>query len=107
MLKFLNKLFDGNTRTLEKLKPIVAQVNALEEGIKKLKDKELPGKTAEFKKRLAGGESLDDIMPEALATIREAIRRITGERAYDVQLLSALTLYHGQISEQKTGEGKT
>lgn len=107
MLKFLGKLFDGNTRTLEKLKPIVAQVNALEEGIKKLKDKELPGKTAEFKKRLAGGESLDDIMPEALATIREAIRRITGERAYDVQLLSALTLYHGQISEQKTGEGKT
>lgn len=107
MLKFFNKLFDGNTRSLEKLQPIVAQVNALEEGIKKLDSNDFPGKTAEFKKRLSEGVSLDDILPEALAVVREAIFRITGERAYDVQLLSALTLYHGRIAEQKTGEGKT
>jgi len=107
MFNFLTKIFDNNSREIEKLKPIVAQVNALEDSIKKLKDKELPGKTAEFKKRLQNGESLDDILPEALATIREAIRRVTGERAYDVQLISALSLYKGRIAEQKTGEGKT
>lgn len=107
MFKFLTKLFDNNAREIDKLKPIVEQVNAFEESIKKLKDKELPGKTAELKKRLQNGESLDDIIPEALATIRESIRRVTGERAYDVQLLSALTLFKGRISEQKTGEGKT
>ena len=107
MLNFLSKLFDGNARQLDKFKPIITQINNFEESIKKLKDKELPGKTAEFKKRLASGESLDDILPEALATIREGIRRVTGERAYEVQLLAALSLYHGRISEQKTGEGKT
>jgi preprotein translocase subunit SecA len=107
MLSFLSKLFDGNSRQLDKFTPVVAKVNAFEESIKKLKDKELPGKTAEFKKRLAGGETLDDILPEALATIRESIRRVTGERAYDVQLLAALSLYNGRIAEQKTGEGKT
>ncbi|MFH1244257.1 MAG: preprotein translocase subunit SecA [bacterium] len=107
MLNFLTKIFDGNARQLTALQPIVDQVNAFEESIAKLKNKELPGKTAEFKKRLAGGESLDTILPEALATIREAIHRVTGERAYDVQLLAALSLYHGRIAEQKTGEGKT
>jgi len=107
MLNFLTKFFDGNARQLTALQPIVDQVNAFEDTISQLKDKELPGKTAEFKKRLEGGQSLDDILPEALATIREAIRRTTGERAYDVQLLAALSLYHGRIAEQKTGEGKT
>lgn len=107
MLGFLSRLFDGNARQLESLRSVVARVNDFEESIKKLKDKELPGKTAEFKKRLQSGESLDDILPETLATIRESIRRVTGERAYDVQLLSALSLYHGRIAEQKTGEGKT
>ena len=107
MLRFLTKLFDGNARELKNLEPIVAEVNALEDQIKSLKDKELPGKTAEFKKRLQEGQSLDSILPEALATAREAIRRVTGERAYDVQLMSALTLYNGKIAEQKTGEGKT
>ena len=107
MLNFLTKLFDSNARQLEQFSSIVTKVNDLEEEIKKLKDKELPGKTAEFKKRLEGGETLDDILPEALATIREAICRVTGERAYDVQLLAALSLYNGRIAEQKTGEGKT
>ncbi len=107
MLGFLSKLFDSNAKQLGKFAPIVDQVNAFEESVKKLKDKELPGKTAEFKKRLENGEALDDVLPEALAVIRDAIRRVTGERAYDVQLLAALSLYHGRIAEQKTGEGKT
>lgn len=107
MLNFITNLFDGNAREISRLKPIVDKVNALEENIKILKDKELPGKTAELKTRLKNGESLDSVLPEALATIREAIRRVTGERAYDVQLISALSLYNGRISEQKTGEGKT
>lgn len=107
MLNFLSKLFDSNARQLDQFKPIIAQVNDLEPSIQKLKDKELPGKTAEFKKRLQSGESLDSILPEALATIRESIKRVTGERAYDVQLMAALSLYHGRIAEQKTGEGKT
>jgi len=107
MLNFLTKIFDGNARQLTALQPIVDQINAFEDAISKLKDKELPGKTAEFKKRLSGGESLNDVLPEALSVIREAIRRTTGERAYDVQLLAALSLYHGRIAEQKTGEGKT
>jgi len=107
MLNFFSKLFDSNARQLETFAPIIKQVNELEDSIKKIKDKEMPGKTAQFKKRLEGGETLDDILPEALATIREAIRRTTGERAYDVQLLAALSLYSGRIAEQKTGEGKT
>lgn len=107
MLNFLSKIFDGNSRQLDKFTPVVAQVNEFESSITKLKDKELPGKTAEFKKRLESGESLDSILPEALAVIRDSIRRVTGERAYDVQLLAALSLYHGRIAEQKTGEGKT
>lgn len=107
MLDFLNKLFDSNSREIERLRPLVAEVNSYEESLKKLKGTELPGKTAEFKKRLEGGATLDELVPEALATIREAIYRVTGERAYDVQLMAALTLYRGKISEQKTGEGKT
>ncbi len=107
MLNFLSKLFDGNSRQLDKFTQVVAQVNEFESSITKLKDKELPGKTAEFKKRLESGETLDSILPEALAVIRDSIARVTGERAYDVQLLAALSLYHGRIAEQKTGEGKT
>lgn len=107
MFNFLTNIFDGNARELSRLKPIVDRVNSLEESIKALKDNELPGKTAELKTRLKNGESEESILPEALATIREAIRRVTGERAYDVQLISALSLYNGRISEQKTGEGKT
>lgn len=107
MLNFLSKLFDGNSRQLDKFTSVVAQVNEFESSITKLKDKELPGKTAEFKKRLESGETLDSILPEALAVIRDSISRVTGERAYDVQLLAALSLYHGRIAEQKTGEGKT
>ena len=86
---------------------MVEKINSLEPKMKKLKDDEFPGMTAAFKERLAGGETLDDLLPEAFALSREAIRRIVGERAFDVQLMAAITLHQGRIAEQKTGEGKT
>ena len=107
MLNFLTSIFDTNAKELKKLAPIVEQINGFEDSLKKLKDVDLPGKTAELQKRLKEGESEENILPEALATIREGIRRITGERAYDVQLTAALALHKGMIAEQKTGEGKT
>ena len=107
MLGFLNKLFDSNAKELKKLEPIVELVNSFSDDLKSLKDDDLKGKTAEFKKRLSEGELISSILPEALATIREAISRITGERAYDVQIMAALALHDGKIAEQKTGEGKT
>ncbi len=107
MLKWLSKILDTNSKELQKLLPQIELANEWEPKLTSLKDKELPGKTAEFKKRLRSGETLEDLLPEALATIREAIRRVTGERAYDVQLMAALTLHHGKVAEQRTGEGKT
>lgn len=107
MLGLINRLLDTNARELNKLQPLVDETNAWEKKIKPLTDVKLKAKTAEFRKRLEKGKTVDDLLPEALATIREAIRRITGERAYDVQLIAALTLYYGRIAEQKTGEGKT
>jgi preprotein translocase subunit SecA len=107
MFKFLGKLLDSNERELKKLEPLVEKINSLEPKIKKLKDDEFPAQTAAFKKRLAEGETLDDLLPEAFAVAREAIRRTVGERAYDVQLMAAIVLHQGRIAEQKTGEGKT
>jgi len=107
MLGILSRLFDTNAQELKKLTPVIASVNAFEKSVSKLRDEDFPGKTAEFKKRLEGGADLTSLVPEALATVREAIRRTTGERAYDVQLMAALTLFNGKIAEQKTGEGKT
>jgi len=107
MLKFLGKLLDSNEKQLQKLKPLVEKINSLEPEMKKLKDDEFPAKTASFKERLSAGETLDDLLPEAFALAREAIRRVIGERAFDVQLMAAITLYQGKIAEQKTGEGKT
>lgn len=82
-------------------------INSLEDKYSKLSDSKLKEKTNEFKKQLQEGKSLDEILPDAYAVVREAIRRTIGERAYDVQLLAAITLHHGSIAEQKTGEGKT
>lgn len=107
MFKWLSKILDNNDRELKKLEPLVEQTNEWETKITKLKKTELKGKTAEFKKRLKSGQTIEDFLPEALATIREAINRTVGERAYDVQLMAALVLYQGKIAEQKTGEGKT
>ena len=89
------------------MRPIVAKINSLEEEAKKLKDDEFVEKTAEFKSRLSSGETLDDILPEAYALVREAAYRTIGERHFDVQLIAAITLHRGAVAEQKTGEGKT
>jgi len=107
MLKFLGKLFDQNEKELKKMAPLVEKINSLEPEMKKLKDSQFPKKTSEFKEKVAGGESLDDLLPEAFALAREAIRRVVGERAFDVQLMAAIALHQGKIAEQKTGEGKT
>lgn len=107
MLKFLGKLFDQNQKELDKLGPVVEKINSLEPEIQELSDEELVAKTAEFKNRLRKGEILDDLLPEAFAIAREAIKRIVGERAFDVQIMAAATLHKGRIAEQKTGEGKT
>ncbi|MBG1267350.1 preprotein translocase subunit SecA [Nostoc sp. WHI] len=105
MLKLL--LGDPNARKLKKYQPNVTEINLLEEEIKVLSDDELKGKTAEFKQRLAKGETLDYILPEAYAVVREAGRRVLGLRHFDVQLLGGMILHVGQIAEMKTGEGKT
>ena len=109
MLNFiLQKIFGTqNTRTLKLLWPIVEQVNALEPAIRKLTDAELRAKTDEFKKRLAGGQTLDDILPEAFAVVREASVRTTKMRHFDVQILGGIVLHKGMIAEMSTGEGKT
>ena len=109
MLKyFLEKAFGTqNTRRLKRAWPIVAQINALEPEIQKLSDEALRGKTEEFKKRLAAGETLDQILPEAFAAVREASRRTTKMRHFDVQLVGGVMLHEGRIAEMSTGEGKT
>ncbi|MBD2532895.1 preprotein translocase subunit SecA [Nostoc flagelliforme FACHB-838] len=105
MLKLL--LGDPNARKLKKYQPSVTEINLLEEEIKVLSDDELKGKTVEFKQRLVKGETLDDILPEAYAVVREAGRRVLGLRHFDVQMLGGIILHVGQIAEMKTGEGKT
>jgi len=107
MLNFLKSLFDENKKSINGLRPIVDKINSHEESIKKLSDEKLTNKTNEFKIRLTKGETLDNILPEAYAVCREAIFRTIGERAYDVQLMAAITLHRGAIAEQRTGEGKT
>jgi preprotein translocase subunit SecA len=107
-LAILKKIFGSqNERTLKKLYPIVDAVNALEPQIQALSDADLKAKTVEFRDRLAKGETLDDISPEAFAVVREASKRTTGLRHFDVQILGGLVLHQGKIAEMKTGEGKT
>src|SRR3989441_7825283 len=96
-----------NERELKRLRPIVAEVNAFEPAIKALSDDQLRGKSAEFRQRFAGGETLDDLLPEAFAVVREAGRRVLNMRHFDVQLIGGMVLHSGKIAEMKTGEGKT
>jgi len=108
----LGKLFktiigNKNERELKKLAPIITKINELEPLFKDLSDEQLKGKTGEFKQRIARGESLDDILPEAYATVREVSVRVLGMRHFDVQLLGGIVLHRGNIAEMKTGEGKT
>ncbi|MGN1030320.1 MAG: preprotein translocase subunit SecA [Butyricicoccaceae bacterium] len=108
MARFLEKIFGTySSRELKKLDPIVDKILALEDEYKALTDAQLRAKTAEFKKRYADGESLDDLLPEAFATIREASDRVLGMRHYRVQLIGGIVLHQGRIAEMKTGEGKT
>ena len=108
----LDKVFTAifgsqNDRDVKKLVPIVAAVNAKEEWAKSLSAEDFPKQTQIFKERLANGETLDDILPEAFALCREAAYRVRGERAYDVQIMGSINLHKGRITEMKTGEGKT
>jgi preprotein translocase subunit SecA len=96
-----------NERELKRLQPRVAQISALEPGIQPLSDEQLRGKTAEFRQRVANGEPLDDLLPEAFAVVREAGRRVLNMRHFDVQLIGGMVLHTGKIAEMKTGEGKT
>ncbi len=104
----LAKLFGtANERAIKRMQPVVQAINALEPAMEKLSDAELRRQTVEFRNRLEKGETLDDLLPEAFATVREAGRRVLGMRHYDVQLIGGMVLHQGKISEMKTGEGKT
>ncbi|TSC91494.1 MAG: preprotein translocase subunit SecA [Parcubacteria group bacterium Licking1014_17] len=102
------KIFgDQNEKTIERLRAVVGKINGLEEGIKKYSDSDLKSATATLKKRLAKGETLDDVLPEAFALVREAAKRTLGQRHFDVQLIGGMVLNEGRIAEMRTGEGKT
>ena len=105
---FLKSIFgDYSSRELKSIYPIVDKIEAMADEYKALTDAELQAKTPEFKERLANGETLDDILPEAFATVREAADRVLGMRPYRVQLVGGIVLHQGRIAEMKTGEGKT
>ena len=104
----ITKLFGTySQRELKSIYPIVDKITALEPEYKALTDAQLQAKTPEFKERLANGETLDDILPEAFAAVREAADRVLGMRPYPVQLVGGIVLHQGRIAEMKTGEGKT
>ncbi len=106
--RLLTSVFGSrNERVLRQLSRIVVRINALEPEFEKLSDADLRGKTDEFRKRLADGATLDAILPEAFATVREASKRVLGMRHYDVQLIGGMVLHQGKIAEMRTGEGKT
>lgn len=108
ILSILKKIFGTrNDREVKRIRKIVAKINALEPEIEKLSDVELKAKTTEFKERLQKGETLNDILVEAFAVVREASKRVHGMRHYDVQLIGGIVLHEGKITEMKTGEGKT
>ncbi len=107
-MKFLEKLFGDNTKKiLKSLEPLVDKINGIEADFEQLTDDQLKAKTTEFKRRLSDGETLDDMLVEAFATVREVSKRTMNMRHYDVQLMGAITLHRGLIAEMRTGEGKT
>jgi preprotein translocase subunit SecA len=107
MFKWFSNLIDSNEKELKRLQPLVGHINSLEPEFEKLTDDELRAKTDEFKARLADGESLDEILSEAYAAVREAAKRTIRQRHFDVQLIGGIVLHQGKIAEMKTGEGKT
>ena len=107
-MSFISKIFgDANSRYIKDLEPIIQKINDFEKDLTALSAEQLKEKTTEFKKRLANGETLDDLLPEAFAVVREASRRTLGQRHYDVQLIGGIALHRGTITEMRTGEGKT
>lgn len=107
MFKFLTNIFDYNSKKIKSYQHLVRDINSFEDKISKLTDDGLAKLSLSLKKRANSGSSLDDLLPESFALVREAVKRTIGERAYDVQLMSAICLHQGSIAEQRTGEGKT
>ena len=108
MFKLFNKLIgDTNEKALKEIQPIVDEINDLESDFEKLSDEKLKGLTADYRSRWEGGESLDSILPEAFAAVREASRRTVGMRPFDVQMIGGIVLHQGKVAEMRTGEGKT
>src|SRR5947209_5944712 len=108
MFSWLTRLGgDPSEREIKKIRPLVDQVNAREDDYQALSDDALRDKSTEFRGRLLAGETLDDLLPDAFAAVREAARRTIGKRHYDVQILAGAVLHSGQIAEMRTGEGKT
>lgn len=106
--KLLTKVIGSrNDRTLRRLRKIVKEINNYEPAFEALSDEELKAKTVEFRQRIEQGENLDQLLPEAFATVREASKRVFGMRHFDVQLIGGMVLHGGQIAEMRTGEGKT
>lgn len=106
-MSFLKNLFDDNAKDIKKYRKKVDIINQIEPQMQELSDDDLRGKTLEFRQRLEQGESLDELMPEAFAVVREAAKRVLGQRHYDVQLIGGMVLHDGRIAEMRTGEGKT
>ena len=108
MAKFLDRIFGTySERQLKAIYPVADKILSLENEYRALTDAQLRGKTDEFRQRFANGESLDSLLPEAFATVREAADRVLGMRHYRVQLIGGIVLHQGRIAEMKTGEGKT
>jgi preprotein translocase subunit SecA len=107
-MSFLSKIFgDSNEKYIKNLQPIIEKINSFEKDFEKFSDEQLKNKTKEFKERLSKGETLDDILPEAFALIREASKRVLGQRHFDAQLIGGIVLHQGKIAQMHTGEGKT
>ncbi len=107
-MSFLKKIFgDPNEKYIKSLDPVIEGINGLEKELAALSDEEFPGRTEKLKKRLEEGETIDDLLPEAFALVREASKRVLGQRHYDVQLIGGIVLHQGKIAEMRTGEGKT
>ena len=107
MKGFLGRLFDSNKREIGRMEKLVERISGMEPAMRALSDEELRSKTAEFRQRYAAGESLDALLPEAYAVVREASVRVIGQRHFDVQVIGGISLHEGKIAEMKTGEGKT
>ena len=106
-MSFILSIFDSNEREVRKIRKIVTKINSYERGYESLADSGLQAKTNEFRERLAKGETLDQILPEAFAVVRETSKRTMKMRHYDVQMIGGVVLHQGRIAEMKTGEGKT